>query len=1077
MLSELFLKILDMSLSASWLVLAVIVARLVLRKAPKWVNVLLWGLVAVRLLCPFTPESSLSRVPDNDAMLSDWTDDYVGDIEIFHDNRAEFQTAVEAGRTPLYAGEDGYYVVTAPDKVSAPRTVGNTLVPALSVLWLLGMAAMGEYTLFSYWQLRRQVRLAIEVSEDVYLSEFIDTPFVLGLFRPRIYLPYHLSEQDSRHVIAHERTHIRRRDYWWKPLGFALLSVHWFNPVLWLAYCLLCRDIEMACDEKVVRELDPQQRADYSQALLNCSVLHHKITACPLAFGEVGVRERVQSVLHYKKPAAWMLLIAAAVCVVVAVCFLTEPRKPDSLEWLQTLNPSAVKYIEYINEQASPDKQYALYTDDALTEAVSYLHSFHGTPVREDSVEPVENTGYRLNIVTTSGSHTVRNIGNVYLVIDGDYYTDPNYILTQHFDDFFYGTSYLPAIENQEMNLSMAVEEVSSTGITIHFKNYATSEELALFGGNSYFLQEQVDGQWTDLPTLQDPVFTSDTYSLSSIARHQINWEWLYGRLPAGHYRIGKKVSVLSPEGISYQSHVVYAEFTIAGDTDDWNLKLNLGWFTASGIHCEIDISGAGAGEEFYYSGAELYPDQADAAPYTTATDASSGPQNLLENPEVTILWQDNVPAGNYRAEIQILRVSPSGEEEIRTYSVYLGISGEGGYMSPLVVTQKLTADGLSGSAEYLNAGGGYNFFQDMTEEIVAILNELTSQDILPSPGIIPDTVIALRSQELSIILHSDGEYVEFSFEGKQAVTIGNGIWAVKNQALNDFFAMINSFSPENSTYEIYNVAPLDELPKHYNLEEASIDQVVITENGIQLANAEVWAEFWDATRHHIPASVRCMNISESSSDIYDIEFDGGEYHYRTMRNGELWDISYRYLLFFSGDAPENADYDAFEYFVLVNDSSVTWEQIQRSYISSQSADEVDHRIVLYHHIYYPKQPQLPDAVQAELVVNGETIALAADEKTVYEIHRLINGGQWLGYEPKTHFLGPQLMLLGEDGTAYSVVLDVTDDLCRIGDRFYDYGPGMDGEASVNNLPKLLELFGLEDWPEGVKALHPYLWE
>lgn len=1079
-MTDLFLKVVNMSISATFLVGMVVLLRLALKHVPKWVNVLLWGMVAVRLLCPFTLESGFSLIPDSVSRgeaLSGWTDDYVGDVEIIHDNRAEFQEAVEAGRTPLYAGEDGYYVVTAPDSVTAPLTVKNTILPILSIVWCLGMAAMAEYTAFSYWRLRRRVRLAIHVTDNIYLSECIDTPFVLGLFRPRIYLPYHMSEQDSHHVIAHERTHIRRKDHWWKPLGFALLGIHWFNPALWLAYILLCRDIELACDEKVVKELGTELRADYSQALLNCSVRHRQISACPLAFGEVGVTERVKNVLRYQKPASWVILLAAAVCIVVAVCFLTDPPQPDSLEWLQTLQPDEVEYIEYINEAKEPDKQYALYTGDDMIEAITYLHNFNGTPVREDEVEPVDNSGYQLNISTHSGNHTIRNIGNVYLVIDGDYYKDTDQFLTRYFDTFFYGTTYLPATENQMFNVSMIVEEVSPTGITIHFENYDTRGDLILFGGNSYFLQELVNGQWTNLPKLQDAVFTDESYSLSAIRRHSIDWEWLYGALHAGHYRIGKNVSVHTGDEISYQSHVVYAEFDITANTYDWGIDMDMGWFSSGGITLEFDVANANVEGEFYYEGASVQLDQEGASVYAYPMEEPSREQNLRDDPTVTILWYQELPADKYKADIQIRHVSPSGEEEVRTYSIHLQIGEDSEYVSPLTVTQKLTADSLHASAEYLNAGGGYNFFPDMEEDIVSILNSLTSEEILLSPGIDPDTVITLRNQELSVILRSDGEYVEFSFEGEQAVTIGNGIWAVKNQALNDFFAMINSYSPENSTYEIYNVAPLNELPPHYSMEEASIDKVVIVEDGLVLANSEVWAEFWDNVNHHTPATVRCMEVSEAGRDIYDIDFDGAEYHYRTVLDGELLEETYRHLLYFNGDAPENAAYDAFEYFVLVNDNTVTWEDIEWSYLSSQSTGPIDHRIVHRHHIYYPKQPQIPEAVQAELVVNGETIGTVTGEQTVHEIWHLINGGEWLGFEPATYFFGPRLMLLAEDGTAYAVDLDMFDDLCRFGDRFYDYGPGMDGEASINNLPKLLALFGLTDWPEHVKELYPQWFE
>ena len=334
-MTELFLKLVNMSISAGWLVLAILIARLLLKKAPKWVNVLLWGIVAVRLVCPFTLESVLSLIPKAVAsgeLVSQWQKEYVGDITIIHDISSDYAAAVAAGREPIADGFGGYYVVTAHDSVSAPATVGNTFVPLLSVLWLLGIAAMAIYSAVSYLQLRRRVATAVRLKDNIFQSENVPSPFVLGILRPGIYLPFALQDSDLRHVIAHEKAHIRRRDHWWKPLGFALLTLHWFNPLLWLGYILLCRDIELACDEKVIKELGADQRADYSQALLSCGVSRRSIAACPLAFGEVGVKKRVTSVLHYKKPAFWIIVMAVVLCFIVAVCFLTDPMHDFAAE-------------------------------------------------------------------------------------------------------------------------------------------------------------------------------------------------------------------------------------------------------------------------------------------------------------------------------------------------------------------------------------------------------------------------------------------------------------------------------------------------------------------------------------------------------------------------------------------------------------------------------------------------------------------------------------------------------------------------------------------------------------------------
>lgn len=324
-----FSRVLNASIAASWLVGAVLVLRLALRRAPKWTHVALWGLVALRLALPAFPESPLSLLPSAEtvpqAMLQSQGDQL-------------FQPAhLALVSNPLYAGG-----VT----VELDRTVGGLQLDLtlLTPVWLAGMAVLAAYTAVSYGRLRRRVRTAVRYGSNIYQSEQVRSPFVLGVLRPRIYLPFRLERRELNYVIAHERAHIRRKDHWWKPLGFLLLVVHWFNPLLWLAYALFCRDIELACDERVIRELDNGQKADYTQALLACSVDRRLLAPCPLAFGEVGVKERVRAVMHYKKPAFWLVLLALAACVAAAVFFLTVPpaeEASDGPEAGQTGGPAA----------------------------------------------------------------------------------------------------------------------------------------------------------------------------------------------------------------------------------------------------------------------------------------------------------------------------------------------------------------------------------------------------------------------------------------------------------------------------------------------------------------------------------------------------------------------------------------------------------------------------------------------------------------------------------------------------------------------------------------------------------------
>ena len=404
-----FLELVKLSLIGSLFAAAVMLVRLILPKTPKWIFCLLWGVVALRLICPVSIESKLSLVPENIAsgqIITSVGDAYIGDVEIIRENDTGYRDAVDAGRQPVSSSE-GYYVVTGKDSLEAPKTVAGTLYPILSWVWAAGVAAMLIYTAVSYLMLRRKMAEATRLRENIWQCEQVDSPFVLGFFKPKIYLPYTVTDSDMVNVIAHEQAHIHRRDHWWKPIGFILLSVYWFNPVLWVAYIMLCRDIEAACDEKVIKHMEKDEKRAYSTALLNCSVNRRRIAACPLAFGEVGVKERVKTVMNYKKPAFWIVIAAVALCVVVTVCFLTNPKdygpevgNPQMLElpgveWFAT--PEEVKAAlnitedQIVSEGITPEREdvandydrYDLYVTDLTLygREVSYaLFEFRRNP-------------------------------------------------------------------------------------------------------------------------------------------------------------------------------------------------------------------------------------------------------------------------------------------------------------------------------------------------------------------------------------------------------------------------------------------------------------------------------------------------------------------------------------------------------------------------------------------------------------------------------------------------------------------------------------------------------------------------
>lgn len=457
-MADVFYKILQMSISASWLILAIVVLRIFLKKVPRKIICFLWALVAIRLVCPFAIESRLSLIPDTQGIFADYenqlenagTDnvnaglqDMSGAVGGALDNEGaaggnadmasgklnnEIDNAagnITAGNTAggnitggsvsdggIAAGNiadknnmsgnmtygnaatgsltDGDIVdgnipnissgndmqggtadrvnngglndisggnfegnldnadnnlsgaATSDNQKAAAGNPGYTAILAgklggislgrLAFIWTAGCVILLLYAVCSYILLKRKTGAAFNNGENIYICDDIDTPFILGTLSPKIYIPSLLTEEERGYVIAHEKAHLKRLDCVWKPLGFILLAVYWFNPLSWVAYILLCRDIELACDERVIADKDIEYKKQYAMTLLNCSSPKKMVSACPLAFGEVSVKTRIKTVLNYKKPAFWLVLAAVAACVVVMVCFMTNPKSsaPDN---------------------------------------------------------------------------------------------------------------------------------------------------------------------------------------------------------------------------------------------------------------------------------------------------------------------------------------------------------------------------------------------------------------------------------------------------------------------------------------------------------------------------------------------------------------------------------------------------------------------------------------------------------------------------------------------------------------------------------------------------------------------------
>ncbi len=353
-----FLKLLNMNIATSWLIMAIFVLRLFMKRTPKRIAYILWGMVAVRLIFPFSFESVFSLIPSAETIPVQG---------VFADNS-------DAANNPYHFQlQTGIQAIDRAVNPVTRKTTGSSMRSGIEILawiWLAGAVLLFLYAIISYLWMRRRVREAALLQDNIWLCDAVKSPFILGIIRPRIYLPSGIAEEQMKYVTAHERTHLKHRDHWWKPLGFLLLALYWFNPLVGAAYLLFCRDIELACDEAVIKNMKLDEKKAYSHALVSCSMQRNMVMVCPLAFGEVGVKERIKAVLNYKKPAFWTVVAAIAVCIIVAICFLTNPKEQDKPNETPSQETDASEYDKSITEPLEE-------TDD----------SRHNEPIAEPSEE------------------------------------------------------------------------------------------------------------------------------------------------------------------------------------------------------------------------------------------------------------------------------------------------------------------------------------------------------------------------------------------------------------------------------------------------------------------------------------------------------------------------------------------------------------------------------------------------------------------------------------------------------------------------------------------------------------------
>ena len=337
-MGDIFLKILSMSINAGWIVLAVLIIRLLLKKAPKWITVLLWGVVALRLLIPFSFESFLSLLPSKEVISTSAP-------AVTQNVATEVMPNIDTGVSLIdYPVNEFLGESFSANNSNSENFID--VVTIIAIVWLVGIAVMLVYSVISYIKLRKKVVISLCKEKNVYYCDNINTPFILGILKPKIYIPSSMDETDIDYVLSHEEAHIKRKDYLWKPLGFLLLSVHWFNPLLWVAYGAFCRDIELATDEKAIKNMKREEKIAYSNVLVNCSINQKIISANPLSFGEISVKDRIKNIVSYKKPTVWVMILIIIVCSVFTVGFLTDPPTKDDSKFFEKFFPSSNEDFE-----------------------------------------------------------------------------------------------------------------------------------------------------------------------------------------------------------------------------------------------------------------------------------------------------------------------------------------------------------------------------------------------------------------------------------------------------------------------------------------------------------------------------------------------------------------------------------------------------------------------------------------------------------------------------------------------------------------------------------------------------------
>ena len=539
-----FPELLRINMVASIVILVILVARLILKRAPKVFSYALWTIVLIRLLIPVSIPSQLSVVPDISAANSAVINAALPELE--------FET--------LRDREQNYYEDQKDPSGEAPKIyISHSMEPIayLSIVWLAGMACMVVCSSFSYWKIKKKIRISFPVQGNILIADAIKSPFVIGFIRPKIYLPCNLGEKEQSYIILHEKHHIRRGDHIIKALAFLALTIHWFNPMVWIAFVLACRDMEMSCDEAVIRKVGSHVRADYSASLLTLATGRRIIAGTPLAFGEGDTKGRIHNLAKWKKPARWIVILSVVLCLILAVCLLTNPAKGMPLRKIEGRSN-----FKITNDETVIMNSFGLETE--VIELEEFQKALSEIKVIRNPIDQSRSEDRDSSHQIILGDRFFLNFSWDYRTVWIDDLVKPSYTYTvsnpievaKIFRDY--------SDVGFNWGITLKAENVSPDGAKITMTQTGGYIQFRLMYGDDYHIEKNENGQWVNVESISSHIVRSIAYTVpqNDSVSWNINWAGLYGSLEPGMYRFCKTITDSFAPGDS-DSVTFYAEFEI----------------------------------------------------------------------------------------------------------------------------------------------------------------------------------------------------------------------------------------------------------------------------------------------------------------------------------------------------------------------------------------------------------------------------------------------------------------------------------------------------------------------------------